>query len=116
MILTLSEMGVIAKFGAEGRDLALFSKAFIFGYAESLLCSCVDRALLFAVGHGLQQLRHTGSETAAHQPSCPQCLGSSWTRGRACVPCIGRWIIIHCAIREFQPDTILRKQVFRLLC
>ena len=67
MILTLSEMGVIAEFGAEGRDLTLFSKAFIFGYAESLLGSCVDRALLFAVGHGLQQLRHTGSETAAHR-------------------------------------------------
>ena len=28
-------------------------------------------------------------------------VGSSWTRDRTCVPCIGRWILIHCTIREF---------------
>ena len=47
------EMGVIAEFGAEGHDLTLFSEVFIFGCTGSLLCSCMDQMLLFAVGHRL---------------------------------------------------------------
>ena len=27
-------------------------------------------------------------------------VGSSWTRARTRVPCIGRWILTHCATRE----------------
>ena len=27
-------------------------------------------------------------------------VGYSWTRARTCVPCIGRWILNHCATRE----------------
>ena len=30
----------------------------------------------------------------------PQHVGSSWTRARTCVPCIGRRILNHCATRE----------------
>ena len=30
----------------------------------------------------------------------PQHVGSSWTRDRTCVPCIGRQILNHCANRE----------------
>ena len=29
-------------------------------------------------------------------------MGSSWTRGQTRVPCIGRWILNHCATREAQ--------------
>ena len=28
-----------------------------------------------------------------------RCVESSWTRCRTCVPCIGRWILIHCTTR-----------------
>ena len=45
------------------------------------------------VVHGLQQLRHTGLVAPWH-------VGSSWTRSQTCVPCIGRWILNHCATRE----------------
>ena len=30
----------------------------------------------------------------------PQHVGPSWTRARTHVPCIGRWILNHCATRE----------------
>ena len=30
----------------------------------------------------------------------PRHLGSSWARARTRVPCIGRWILNHCATRE----------------
>ena len=29
----------------------------------------------------------------------PWHVGSSWPRERTCVPCIGRWILNHCATR-----------------
>ena len=35
----------------------------------------------------------------------PQHVGSSWTRARTCVPCIGRWILDHCATREVQVES-----------
>ena len=36
----------------------------------------------------------------------PQHVGSSWTRDRARVPCIGRRILNHCATREVPPPTV----------
>ena len=32
--------------------------------------------------------------------SCVRNVESSWTKDQTCVPCIGRWIPIHCIIRE----------------
>ena len=32
-----------------------------------------------------------GSVAAAHGPTCPQHVGSAWTRNGTCVPCIGEW-------------------------
>ena len=32
--------------------------------------------------------------------AAPRHVGSSWTRARTRVPCIGRWILNHCATRE----------------
>ena len=40
-----------------------------------------------------QYLRRMGLAASLH-------VGSSWTRARTHVPCIGRWILNHCATRE----------------
>ena len=42
-------------------------------------------------------LRSTGSRRAG--AVAPRHVGSSWTRDRTCVPCIGRRILNHCATR-----------------
>ena len=34
----------------------------------------------------------------------PWHVGSSWTRAGTRVPCIGRWILNHCATREVPKD------------
>ena len=46
-----------------------------------------------APGAQAQQLWLTG-------PAAPRHVGSSGTRARTRVPCIGRWILNHCATRE----------------
>ena len=38
----------------------------------------------------------------------PRHVGSSWTRARTCVPCIGRRSLNHCATREAPITTILK--------
>ena len=69
--------------------------------------------------HGLLLLRSTGSRWAGFS-SCgaqaqqlwrtglvaPRHVGSSQTRARTHVPCIGRWILNHCATRE-APERLL---------
>ena len=85
--------------------------------------SCVEQGLLFvAVGRpliavaslvaeyglqacGLQQLWLADSRAQAQQLwhmglVAPWHVGSSQTKDRTCVSCIGRWILIHCATRE----------------
>ena len=62
---------------------------------------CGERALgtraqqLWLAGSRMQaqQLWRTGLVALRH-------VGSSRTRARTCVPCIGRWILNHCATRE----------------
>ena len=54
-----------------------------------------------------QQLWLTSSRAQAQQLwytglVAPQHVGSSRTRARTPVPCIGRWILNHCATREVQ--------------
>ena len=44
--------------------------------------------------------RRAGSVVVAHGPSCSRHAGSSQTRARTHVPCIGRQILNHCATRE----------------
>ena len=56
-------------------------------------------------GMWAQQLWLTGSTAPAQQLWCtvliaPQHVGSSWTRDRTRVPCIGRRILNHCIARE----------------
>ena len=56
-------------------------------------------------GMRAQQLWLTGSRAQAQQLwhtglVAPRHVGSSWTRDRTRVPCIGRWILNHCTTRE----------------
>ena len=56
-------------------------------------------------GTWAQQLRLVGSRAQAQQLWCTGLValwhvGSSWTRARTRVPCIGRQILNHCATRE----------------
>ena len=54
--------------------------------------SCGTRAS-GVVAHGLQELWHAGLVAPWH-------VRSSRTRDRTHVPCVGRWMLNHCAIRE----------------
>ena len=51
-------------------------------------------------GAWAQQSWHTGLVAPWH-------VGSSWTRDRSCVPCIGKQILNHCATREVPYLTVL---------
>ena len=56
-------------------------------------------------GTQAQQLWLAGSRAQAQQLWCTglvalRHVGSSWIRARTRVPCIGRWILNHCATRE----------------
>ena len=56
-------------------------------------------------GTWAQQLWHASSRAQAQQLWCtglvaPRHVGSSWARAQTHVPCIGRWILNHCATRE----------------
>ena len=102
---------------------------YLFLVALGLCCcarafsSCGERGLLFVVVHrvfpavaspvaehglqarGLKQLWLTGSRAQAQQLwstglVAPLHVGSSRTRARTRVPCIGRQILNHCATRE----------------
>ena len=100
-------------------NLNIKTQIFIYLFLAALgLCCCVrafsscgKRGLLFVAvltllivvpslvvehglqAHGLQELWHTGLAALRH-------VGSSWTRDRTHVPCIGRQILNHCATRE----------------
>ena len=71
-----------------------------------LLRSTGSRCTSFSsCGTQAQQLWLTGSRAQAQQLwrtglVAPQHVGSSWTRARTRVPCIGRWILNCCATRE----------------
>ena len=63
--------------------------------------------------HGLQQLWLTGFRAQAQQLwlsglVAPWHVGSSRTRDRTCVPCIGRQILNHCTTREALYCPLLR--------
>ena len=56
-------------------------------------------------GEQAQQLWRAGSRAQAQQLwhmglVAPRHAGSSLTRAQTCVPCIGRWILNHCATGE----------------
>ena len=49
---------------------------------------------------GSRALEHRLSSCGARALVAPRHVGSSWTRARTRVPCIGRRILNHCATRE----------------
>ena len=40
----------------------------------------------------------------------PWHIESFWTKAQICVPCIGRWILIHCTSRKFHVSYFLDKR------
>ena len=67
----------------------------------------LDTQASVVVACGLQQLWLSDSRARAQQLwrtglVAPQHVGSSQTRARNCVLCIGRWILNHCTTREAQ--------------
>ena len=78
-----------------------------------LLWSTGSRYVGFSsCGMQAQQLWLTGSRAHAQQLwrtdlVAPQHVGSSWTRARTRVPCIGRQILNHCATREVPSLSLL---------
>ena len=60
--------------------------------------------------HGLQQSQLMGSIVVAHGLSCPVAWGgSSQTRDRTHVPCIGRWILNHRTTEKSEMVTFLKE-------
>ena len=59
---------------------------------------------------GSQALGAWASVAVAHGLSCSEHVGSSQTRARTRVPCIGRRILNHCATREAQDDIYFKGQ------
>ena len=89
-----------------------FSYSFSFGRGR-LLSSCNEQRLLSSSRAGISlwwplSLQSVGSRARGHPGLC--CRGSgapwhmegSWTRGGTCVPCIGRWILLHWTTGDVQ--------------
>ena len=117
---------------------------FISGYAGSslphrLFSSCGEQGLLSLVAmsslvaehgfevHRLQYLQLTGS-IGCSGPVAVACrrewaqqlwcrgLEASWTRDQTCVPCIDRWVLIHCTTREVPvPQFLTSKRKIKYL-
>ena len=79
-------------------------------YAQAFF-SCGEQGLLSSCGGfsscGAQALEHRLS-SCGHGLVAPRHVGSSWTRDYTCVPCIGRWILIHLTIKEVSTMSFLR--------
>ena len=81
--------------------------------------SCYGAWASIVVARRLQQLWLMGSRTQAQQLWCmglvaPRHMGSSWTRDRTRVPCIGRQILNHCATRKVLQDFLKLEVIFQV--
>ena len=82
-----------------------------------VVCGLLTAVASLVVEHrpqacGLQQLWLAGSRSQAQQLWCtglvaPRHVGSSQTRARTHVPCIGRQILNHCTTRQVPAHTFL---------
>ena len=104
-----SEWGATLRCGAQASHCGGFSCCGAWGL-ECRLSSC---------GTWAQQLWLMGSRAQAQQLwrtglVAPWHVGSSRTRARTHVPCIGRRILNHCATRE-APQALLNSQLFSCL-
>ena len=74
----------------------------------SLVAASRGYSSLLCAGFSLQWLlllwstgsRHAGSVVVAHRLSCSAACGIFPDQGSNLCPCIGRWILNHCATRE----------------
>ena len=97
--------------------LVLFKKLInLFLPALGLRCcarafsSCSEQGLLFVAVRGLliavaslvaeHRLQYAGFSSCGARVQLLRGMRSSRTRNQTCVPCIGRWILNHCATRE----------------
>ena len=88
--------------------LCCCTRAFLWLWRAGATLCCSAQASHcsgFSCGAWAQQLWLVGSRAQAQQLWCtglvaPQHVGSSRTRVRTHVPCVGRWIPNHCATRE----------------
>ena len=90
---------------ASGGYSSLRCMGFSFRWLLLLWSTDFRRAGFSSCSMQAQQLWLAGSRAQAHQLwrmgfIAPQHVGSSWTRARTSVPCIGRWILNHCTTRE----------------
>ena len=81
--------------------------------------SCGKRGPLFIAVRGPLTIaaspaaEHRAPDAQAQQlwltgPAAPRHVGSSQTRARTCVPCIGRQTLNHCATREAQQLVLIQ--------
>ena len=119
---------VPGEFPAQGEQelevLALWNIYFWLSWvfvAASGLSSCRELGLLSCCWCGLLLLRSTGSRVSGLQQLWYIGLVARWhgassrTRDRTCVPCIGRWILIHWTTRGVQKFLLLMAAVLLLL-
>ena len=112
------------------RSPCSFKFSFIFGCPGSsllragfLVAESWGYCLTAGVGFSLQWLlllRSTGSRVSGLQQLCIGLVArwhgaSSQTRDRTCVPCIGRWSLIHCTTRGVQKFLLLMAAILLLL-
>ena len=95
-------------FGCIGSSLLCVGFLQLRGAGVTLCCSAQAShcsGFSCCAEHGLHQLWLAGFRAQAQQLwhrglVAPQHVGSSWTRARTCVPCIGRQILNRCATGE----------------
>ena len=76
---------------------------FMNTYWPQALSSCSEQGLLFTVVSLFAEHRLQGSQASvvlARRLSSSTHVGSSWTRDRTCVPCIGRQILNYWTTKE----------------
>ena len=113
---------VLFSFGCVGSSLLLMGFLQLWRAGATLHCgawvshcgglSCCGA---WALGTRAQQLWLEGSRAQAQQLwrkglVAPQHVGSSQTRARTCVPCIGRQILNHCAVRKLPVALLLQEK------
>ena len=93
---------------ASGNYSSLWCAGFSLRWLLLLRCTGSRHVGFSSCSTRAQQLWLTGSRAQAQQSQCtslvaPRHVGSSQTRARTRVACIGRQILNHCAAREVPP-------------
>ena len=102
VFIAVHELSLVA--ASQGYS-SLRCAGFSFQWLLQLRSTDSRSASFSSCGTRAQQLWLTGSRAQAQQLQrtglvAPWHVGSSRTRDQTCVPCIGRWILNHCATRD----------------